>query len=215
MLQVPLKYANHVTGASYIISFGVGSAIVTVAALAAVNLTHTFRHRCVAVGCCVAHRPSLTPPLEGTRSICRMLSERYGKPVQNAALRFPAGSGCRSACKPDLITARLRSSGHACGATNYLLTPVTLTVTPQCVPDRPWAEFKPARVAPPGLLAGLLWSIGNFTGIKPACRSQRGTGNLHSSTPNCILVITRNKLFAGVLYDPRQVITGGGTAELQ
>ena len=45
LLQVPLKYANHVTGASYIISFGVGSAIVTVAALAAVNLAHTLRHR--------------------------------------------------------------------------------------------------------------------------------------------------------------------------
>lgn len=44
---MPLKYANHVTGASYIISFGVGSAIVTVAALAAVNLAHTLRHRCV------------------------------------------------------------------------------------------------------------------------------------------------------------------------
>ena len=45
--QVPLKYANHVTGASYIISFGVGSALITVAVLAAVNLVHVLRYQCV------------------------------------------------------------------------------------------------------------------------------------------------------------------------
>ena len=43
---MPLKYANHVTGASYIISFGIGSALVTVAVLFVVNLTHLLRQRC-------------------------------------------------------------------------------------------------------------------------------------------------------------------------
>jgi hypothetical protein len=47
---VPLKYANHVTGASYIVSFGIGSAVVTAAVLAAVNLGHLLRRRC-AVRC--------------------------------------------------------------------------------------------------------------------------------------------------------------------
>ena len=44
--QVPLKYANSVTGASYVVSFGIGSALVTACVLAAYSVARRVQGRC-------------------------------------------------------------------------------------------------------------------------------------------------------------------------